>query len=936
MTSFWKKFISTCNLYPNHIAIKDRGISLTYTDLKNASVNLGEHLKSEGLKPENIIALSMEKSSAYITALLGCWYAGIAFTPLPKSLPSERQKFILDDLNPAKILNNLSYDTSTPALIKPYDVDKETLAYVIYTSGSTGTPKGVMIEHRGITNFIDDQIKAFDLSETSVSFFHLSINFDASISDIGCALLSGACLVIEDDQIAKDPNLFLKALSDHKITYIDMPPSLMEIFSPDDMPKHLKTIVIGGEASDPKTVRKWAEKFNLVNVYGPTEATVCTSLNTCDPIKWTRPVIGEPLKNVTYYILSNQMTDTYEGELYIGGIQLARGYLNRPLLNQEKFITHNGERLYKTGDRVRRLKTGEIEFLGRIDRQFKIRGQLVEPDEIEHTLISIDEVSNAAVIKNKNSLFAFIVTKSQVNTDSIKTFLSEKLSPWMIPDRIIVLSDFPKTPSGKTDYTALKQSLSIDKTYTELPKTKTENTLYALWQNVLGHNKFDINTQYFDAGGDSLNIMRLSIAAEARGIALPVAAIIKHKTIHKIAQYLDSLSHQDNGSMDAGDIKKFVQEHYIDTLPAEIKKQPERPYKNIFITGATGFLGAHIVDELLKHTNATLYCLYRSTRCKNTSDRIIHIKGDLEKPNLGLEAETYKNLAQTCDAIYHNAAWVNTVLDFETLVPTNLGGCFEVLKFAMDSRVKDIHYASTLSVFVATDQNTGIATENDTLNSTQKIYGGYAQTKWAADWMFNQIPNSTCRIWNYRFGLITGDSTTGQAPKSEFLSMFFQGVKSLGALPKLCDDGMNGLKIDITPIDYAASAMVGISLNADAQTYHIANTSGYSYARLIKSLENESVTFDLIPLEDWLSLPKTKKFSNTEAATYLALCRVLPQDEFDTHRISDLFQATDITFDQKNMADAGYTPPENLDELMQLYIRKHIENSDTKDKKAHG
>ena len=936
ISSFWTKFIKICDSYPDHIAIADRGKNVTYQDLKNAAANFGENLKSQNIGPEDIIALSLEKSADYIIALLGCWYAGAAFAPVPLSLPLDRRKFILDDLGPKKIIEHLPRDLLQTQESSPYKTTENTLAYVIYTSGSTGVPKGVMIEHRGIVNFIHEQIRAFDMNEKTVSFFHLSINFDASMSDIGCALLSGACLIIEDDQTVKDPTLFLKALSEHKVTCIDMPPSLMNVFRPEDMPPSLKTIVIGGEASNPKTIRHWAKSFNLVNVYGPTEATVCTSLNICDPNTWDRPVIGKPLKNVGYHILDEEMKNTAEGELYISGLQLARGYLNRPNLNAKKFITRNETRLYKTGDRVRKHTSGEIEFLGRIDRQFKLRGQLIEPDEIEQTLKTMDEISNAAVIKIENKLIAYITANHDVDTEAVKKNLAKKLSLWMIPDHIIKCKGFPKTPSGKTDYAALADTMFLKDVSSHLPTTSTEKNIYTLWESVLGHKNFGIDESYFDVGGDSLNIMRLSIAAEACGMTLPVASIIKYKTIQKLAEYLDGVSTQENGTQSADWLRNYVKTRYLNRLPSRAGKPPPRPYRNIFVTGAGGFLGGQVLQELLQNTSAKLYCLTRNSPLKVSSDRIVGIKGDLEKPNLGLDNATYKNLSESCDAVYHNAARVNTVLDFDTLAPSNLEGCFEVLKFANTVRQKDIHYASTLSVFVSTDQNSGTVYEHDNLDMTEKIYGGYAQTKWAADWMYNNIPDEFCRIWNYRFGLITGSSQTGNSPKGEFLTLFFEGVKSLGVLPRLCDQGMKGLKIDITPVDYAAKAMVGISLNCDPQIYHIANKEGYSYEKLIKTMKEEGIEFELISLEEWLNLPEQKHFTDTEAAAYLALCRALPEDEFNAHRTSDLFQATDITFDQENVSKAGFHPPQDLDNLMRLYIRRHSGNNNSEDKKSYG
>ena len=253
MFFFWDKFQDITKQYPNHIALNDRGHKTTYAELCQNAVKLGESLKQQDIGFEKRVGIAIAKSDDYITALLAVWYAGGAFIPLPPDLPQARQDFIKKDAEIDLILRSDDIPASaektpiTPALVSP-----DTLAYIIYTSGSTGQPKGVMVEHSGLLNIIEHQVQAFKMTAGDVSLFYLSIGFDASLSDIGCALLSGATLIIEDDDQLKDAPKFLNIMQHYRITHIDMPPSLMRIFDPKDMPDHLQTIIIGGEASQPE------------------------------------------------------------------------------------------------------------------------------------------------------------------------------------------------------------------------------------------------------------------------------------------------------------------------------------------------------------------------------------------------------------------------------------------------------------------------------------------------------------------------------------------------------------------------------------------------------------------------------------------------------------------------------------------------------------
>lgn len=928
MTHFWQRFYDVARRYPENIAVLDKGQALTYHDLAQGAARLGEDLKRRGVTAEDMVGLAIEKSSAYITALLAVWYAGGAFVPLPPDLPKTRKDYITTETDMTHILTLQDVQRmkqQADEKIIPYPVTADMLAYTIYTSGSTGQPKGVMVEHKGILNFLDAQIEMFQTTQTSRYLFYLSLNFDASISDIGVALLSGAVLVIETDADLRDVRYMRDILHRHHITHTDLPPSLLKVLDVEDMPESLQTIIIGGESSPPDIVRRWAEKMRVVNVYGPTEATVCTSMCLCDAEKWTVPLVGDVFPEMAYHIV--------EDELYISGLGLARGYLNKPELTAKKFILYNGVRMYKTGDKVRALKNGEIEFLGRIDRQFKIRGQLVEPEEIEQHLRQYAGVKQAAVLKRPlrqggaDALLAFVTGDLP---QDIEKQLNEKLLKWMVPQHIETLQAMPLTVTGKIDYSVLRQ-LKITNTHVQdyvPPETQLEEKLFLLWQEVLGHCDFGVTDNFFDIGGDSLAVMTMCLLAERAGFDLSPTVLIGYTNIRALTQYF--AAGEDAGATCLSREGLIADIAFDEAVFKKIEQAKQRPandrkdMRNILLTGATGSLGGYILRSLLEKTDAKIYCLIRAAddaqaaaRLPIKDERIIAVAGDLTQFSFGWPKDIYQNMADKIDAVYHCAAWVNIVQDYKTLRPANVGAVEHLLDFALIGRRKSLHMASTLSVFVATDQNTGTVFENDRLEKTQKIYGGYAQTKWAAEYMLLQVPKTACAITHYRFGLITGDSQTGNSGKTDFLNMFVRGIAGMGSVPI----GSERLEMDITPVDYAAKAMVDLSLYGKEEIYHIANKTGLTCGRLVQVLEEYDVNLLEMPAQDWQRQFQNMNLNAEQTAAFFALCRCFQgQDDFTRYRTMDLFQATDIVFDSRlTDRDLNYTCPKVTQALLKTY-----------------
>lgn len=1003
--SFLEVFAGVVEKHRQKDAIVTEGSQkVTYGQLFSKACRIAKQLLSAEVREGEPVGIGISKSAEYISCLLGTWIAGAAFVPIDPVLPKERAQFIV---NQSQMRVALVKDVISNALtgfgLKTLSIDEDwqddgnfqnldaetlrvpadRLAYIIYTSGSTGRPKGVMVSHSGIWNFLSQQIEAFKFDEKSNSLFVLSTNFDASVSDIGCALLAGSTLFIEPPGLLVPGPHFLELLKERNITHMDVPPSLLKTIPCDQSPSSLKTIIIGGEACAPEVVRNWAKKCLVVNVYGPTEATVCTSLGACDAEKWDRPLIGQPFKNVEYLLLDESQKPVLQGtpgELYIGGIQLAKGYVDEPELTARKFVTLDGRRLYRTGDLIVECSDGEYQFLGRADRQFKLRGMLVEPEEIEAKLAAHDGVARAAVLKRPlrpgfsgEKLIAFVQAKAGKKLDAamLKQHLARSLPLWMVPQMFEIVEHLPLTVTGKVDLSLLKEielKAAPGQVHSK-PRTAAEKTLVEVWQQIFGLESVGVHDDFFELGGDSLNVIEVVLAAHLRGLTISPDLLMAHSTISELSHHIESANSSSitresgTGALSSDFLNEDLQnDANFQKLLASIavkntnaknakKNITKRTISRVFLTGVTGFLGARLLHELLKRTKAIMFCLVRSSSAPGAAlariehalavhgitltnaekQRIVPVEGDLTSANLGLSKEIWSDLTEKVDTVFHSAATVNMVKDYFQLRSANVDGTREIARFVSEGAPKHLHYASTLSVFVATSNNTGVAAESDFLEKPTTVFGGYAQTKFAAERMLRMLGKNAGPVSFYRFGLLTGDSQSGKSAKDDFLNMFARGATALGCVPESDEN----LEVDVTPVDYAAQAMAHIAVcdtkAGVSNTYHIANRNALSLPTLVSVMQNLGCAIDVLPPAQFLSRLQNKqnKFSSEESAAFLALCRALKNEEsFSQFRTMDLFQATGIRFDcantEKALQKTDIKCPQPSMPLIELYMRNAL------------
>ena len=925
MNTFINMFERVAVKYPNTIAIEDCGKSITYDQLRQKSLAYGCKLQKQGVLKGDLVILRMEKSIDYIASFIACWYVGAVFSPLDPKLPEKRSFYIIADSGAKYLIGDFSDISSSiihlelsegEGALRTFDLKPEDSAYIIYTSGSTGKPKGVDVSHAGLVPMLMDQIVAFGLKHGSKSLFMLSISFDASLSDIGTALLSGATLVIEPPCYLQAFRL-LETIEACQINYIDMPPSILTQLKTEEKPECLQTIVIGGEVCPDKTIRRWAPLVNLINVYGPTEATICTSLVKCTK-KWDRALIGKELSGVIYKI-------SEEEELLISGPCLARGYINLPELTEQKFIFKDGRRWYRTGDRVELLDNGEYLFKGRLDHQVKLRGKLIELGEVVATINELERVNDSYVTKyicqGSERLVACIEAEDSL-LNIVREHLKSRLPLWMLPSQIVFTKTLPRNNSNKLDVKALDELIEVN-------SWTGNESLEDLFFTYTGE-AFSEDSNFLDVGIDSFGLMEISMAALDKGITLSPSLIAESQNLKELKSRLNT--GELNSAIAASILREAANDELHTIAFPDLPSYSNGPIKGILLTGVTGFLGGEVLQELLSVTSVTIYCLVRCGTKHEGRNRILQanpalsevinrikvVPGNLVDDNFGLTAERYSELLHTVDIVYHCAADVNSLKSYDQLYPANVKGVVEVLKFCVAGRPKKLNYASTLSVFVSSDKNTGVLQEEDDLSAINWLYGGYSQSKFCAEIFLQKAQQLYPNINIFRFGLITPAQEKISKNPVDFLQMFIHETLETSCRPL---DLQQDIEVDITPVDFASKAFVEIgqqSLGAP-HAWHIANEDALNLETLYDEIE-KSVVLEKLNFTDWTQKVKD---SNTRGASLLSLCRL--REDFDNFRTMDLFQASGVTFDMKKskalLAKKGIGIPKISSSLIQKYIR---------------
>ena len=557
--------------------------TLTYRELADYAIYIGQKLRTLGVQPNTLVAIVMEKGWEQIAGVLGVLEAGAAYLPIDPSLPDERRTYLMANsgvrfvLTQSALLASLEWplnvhviavDALNPGLntmpLPPAQTPSD-LAYVIYTSGSTGRPKGVMIDHQGALNTILDINQRFNVQPQDRIFAISSLSFDLSVYDIFGALAAGAALVIPDAQGTRDPAHWAELLHHTGITIWNSAPPLMKMLIEycgnrlGSLPEQLRLVLMSGDfipVTLPDQIKALVPTIQVISLGGATEASIWSIFYPIEQVEpyWTTIPYGRPLSNQRFYVLNDQLEPCptwVPGQLYIGGSGLALGYWHDEAKTQASFFHHptTGERLYRTGDLGRFLPDGQIEFLGREDFQVKVRGYRIELGEIEATLIhhpQVKAVNVAALGEAEKQLVAYIVPIDREKAEALpvllRAYLQRLLPEYMVPTHFLLLDQLPLNSNGKVDRNALPLPTQQQRTPPEAalaPRDALEEQLANLWQEILNVQKPGIHDNFFELGGSSISAVRLMTQIQkVFGHSLPLATLIQGATISYLATAL--------------------------------------------------------------------------------------------------------------------------------------------------------------------------------------------------------------------------------------------------------------------------------------------------------------------------------------------------------------------------------------------------------------
>ncbi len=896
-------------LAPDRIALRGDIDAITFGDLARRANRIARLLRSRGVGPDRPVGLFMERSPDRVAAMLGILGAGGAYVPLDTENPRTRLRAMIEDAGldvavtrsdvrdsvPDGIADLLDLDDLEHELAALDDtppdaaVGPDHLAYVMFTSGSTGRPKGACVTHANLANYMAWKVRTFP-PEPGDRFLHKTpVGFDSSVGEIWYPLVTGTELVLARPGGQRDPEYLVAAIRDHRITMFKAVPSqyrAMLLAGGFDRCTSLRWLFSGGEELSAALAMdlKWIVGARVVNLYGPAEATVSATWHEVDDEQpGARVPIGRPIDNVSVALLDEggiPVPVGSVGEIHLGGGGVSRGYLNRPDLTAERFTPErfdepDGAKTYRTGDLARWRTPGTLEFVGRRDRQVQLRGQRIELGEVEAALDGLPGVVGSAVILEGDDtttrrLVGYVEGGGPLDEAALRDRLAQRLLPAMVPSRLVVLDALPRLPGGKVDRAALPDPPAPATGPPTPPRTPTERALAQVFARVLELDGVGIDDDFFALGGHSLLAVRAMVEVQERFPGrVALNDLFRAPTVEALARRIDRGKTPESG--ESGDLERRLRRQV--RLPQDVVPERAAPMgpglpRRFLLTGATGFLGAHLLRELLTAQEEPVTCLVRGSDSEAARARVVEsartrglwrdgdesrvqvVCGDLTRRAFGLDPGAFEALADGTDAVIHAGAWVHHAHGFGTLRGANVGGTLDVIRLACTGRRKPVVFVSTLDVFPRGRGSEGpVWAEELSPDAPPPVHSGYAQSKWVAERCLGLAAERGLPVTIVRPGLILGHGETGriEAPDS-WLVLLLQACVRLGRLPA-------GVLPDLrmVPVDRAARAIAVRSLDAAAgiDVLHLTHPEPLSGQALERALEGRGFRLERVAYGEW-------------------------------------------------------------------------------------
>jgi len=896
--TFVDLFTAAAAQYPDRPAVQDRNGSISYAQLDAASDALAVQLLAAGVKKEDFIGVLSGRTREFIIGVIAAMKAGAAYVPLDPEYPEDRLRYMLED-SAADILlyvdeyqaltrffpnQTINLDAVTasgcPQPDKSWAADKpkgEDLAYMIYTSGSTGKPKGVMISHANLSNLILNETVNQQVTAETRCAQYSSFCFDASVVGIFPYLANGALLYLFAEADRKDAVKVCQILTDEAINVAVFPTQMGEIII-DNMTgdSRLTHIVVGGE----KLKHYYDRPYTVVNAYGPTESTVETTIFNVDQEYHNIP-IGKSLINVRSYVVDEQLNPVpvgRPGELCHAGRQIGRGYHNLPEKTAAAFIPNpfatgpDDQLLYRTGDMVRRRGDGLIEYIGRIDSQVKIRGYRIELSEIEGAMLAHPGVKETAVTVLEQGGNQYIVgyytrPEGTIDPKVWHHLLLSQLPEYMIPTFYVPLDTMPLTPGGKVDKKALPLPETGIKAADYLaPETALEKQLADIFATTLGLETISVLDDFFAIGGTSISATKVAMKCLSQQIPLAYADLFEYKTVQQLAALIEK---HVAATVDPADvIKNFDYQKLTPVLAkndaTNLASLATSPLGDIILTGATGFLGTHILKEFLDHYDGKVTCFIRKGKARSLEQRIktmlvyyfdrdydelfgsriFCVEGDITNPDSLTALE-----AVAADTVINCAACVKHFVADDTLEKINVRGVENLIDLCLKTGQQLIQ-VSTVSIAGegingAPPQDKRIR-ENE-LYFDQSLENAYVHSKFLAERaVLAAVADAGLAAKIMRVGNLMSRNSDGEFQINFLHNGFMRGLKGYKILGQFPVSALSQA-VEFSPIDSTAHAILKLSqTNRELTVFHPYNNHTVYMADVLAEMNTYGFAIEVV------------------------------------------------------------------------------------------
>ena len=895
---------------PNDVAVVFEDNKLTYKEVNEKANQLARYLREEkNIKPNDIVGVMLPRSIELISTLIGVLKSGACYIPIDPTYPEKRIEYMLENSDAKFLLTNeelfqkLNFENrinvySKEIKIQDYhnlkNVNTSTdRSYIIYTSGSTGLPKGVVLKHQSLTNLCSYLNKNVEFLHEDCEYKNMAsvttVSFDIFVFETLVCLQRGLRIILANEDEQRIPQHLNELIKKNNVQLIQMTPSRMQIFldNIDEIPNlnQLKYVTLAGEAL-PLRLRDELLKLGVKKVYngyGPSETTVFSTFT--DVTKMNEINIGIPISNTQIYILDRNLNIVpigVAGELYISGDGVGLGYLNREDLTNERYINNpffSNSVMYKTGDICKYDNNGQIYYLERADNQVKIRGLRIELEEIENKMLEYPSIKKAKVIKqtigNREIISAYYIATKRIRITELRKHLYSKLPNYMIPSYFTALDDFPYTPNGKIDKKSLpipNGILQSEKNNYIAPKTDLEIKLVSIWENILNMKPIGIKDNFFELGGDSILAMTLNVQLLKITNKITYSDIFAYPTIMQLAEKIEEKISNEKEEKDLTYLNKKYEKILNENMNIPLVIN-ENKCENILLTGVTGFLGIHILDEFLKKENGKIYVIIRKDPGQTINDkltnklhyyfnekydkyvnnRIITLEGDISKSGFGLNQEELFKLGNSVDLIINSAAKVSHYGNYQEFYNTNVKSVEKIIDFA-NAFKKKIFHISTLSVsgnslvdeyYVEQKINKEIDFCEDNFYIGQSFENVYIRSKFEAEKRILDAIQKGTDAYILRVGNLMPRREDGKFQENISENAYITRLKTfikIGYLPQYLKDGY----LEFTPIDSTAQAIMSIVKHTNTQNriYHVFNHNHVYLKDLLKEINSIKIITD--------------------------------------------------------------------------------------------